>query len=67
LSPWEDEEELRQEFPRAPAWGQAVSKGGGDVTDAEVPSSEADAVDHDEDGIEDRGGNSKAEAQKKKM
>jgi len=32
LSTWEDEEPLRQQFPRAPAWGQAGSKGGGGVT-----------------------------------
>jgi len=29
----EDEEALKQEFPRAPAWGQAVAKGRRDVTD----------------------------------
>lgn len=29
LSTWEDELPLRQQFPRAPAWGQAGSKGGG--------------------------------------
>jgi len=33
LSTWEDEEALKQEFPRAPAWGQAVAKGRRDVTD----------------------------------
>ena len=32
LSTWEDEEPLQQQFPRAPAWGQAGSKGGRDVT-----------------------------------
>jgi len=32
LATWEDYEALRQEFPRATAWGQAVSKGGGDVS-----------------------------------
>jgi hypothetical protein len=32
LATWEDEEPLRQQFPRAPAWGQAVSQGGKDVT-----------------------------------
>lgn len=36
LSTWEDEEALRQEFPRAPAWGQAISRGGGDVTNTRV-------------------------------
>jgi hypothetical protein len=34
LCTWEDEVPLRQQFPRAPAWGQASSKGGGDVTAA---------------------------------
>ena len=29
---WEDREELQQHFPKAPAWGQAASQGGGDVT-----------------------------------
>jgi hypothetical protein len=29
---WEDEEELRRRFPVAPAWDQAVSCGGEDVT-----------------------------------
>ena len=33
LSTWEDEEPLQQQFPRAPAWGQAGSKGGRDVID----------------------------------
>lgn len=37
LSTWEDEEALRQQFPNAPAWGQAGSKGGEDVTN---PTSE---------------------------
>jgi hypothetical protein len=32
LSTWEDEAALRQEFPRAPAWGQADSQGGESVT-----------------------------------
>lgn len=32
LATWEDEVPLRQEFPRALAWGQAGSKEGGDVT-----------------------------------
>jgi len=52
LSTWEDEVSLRQEFPRAPAWGQAVPRGGRDVTDGpaadgpaavstEAPSTEA--------------------------
>jgi hypothetical protein len=33
LSTWEDEIPLCQQFLRAPAWGQAGSKGGGSVTD----------------------------------
>jgi len=36
LSTWEDEEPLQQQFPRAPAWGQAGSKGGRDVTGGTV-------------------------------
>jgi hypothetical protein len=31
LTTWEDEQALRQQFPGAPAWGQAVSQGGKDV------------------------------------
>jgi translation initiation factor IF-1 len=33
---WEDEHWIKEQFPRAPAWGQAVSKGGGDVNDAGI-------------------------------
>ena len=33
LATWEDKETLKQMFPRAPAWGQAVSKKGGILTD----------------------------------
>lgn len=43
LSTWEDEAVLRQRFPEAPAWGQAVCKGEGDVTDPDrhmAPSTE---------------------------
>jgi hypothetical protein len=32
LATWEDEEALRQQFPLAPAWGQAGPQGGVDVT-----------------------------------
>jgi len=39
LATWEDLEPLKQRFPRAPAWGQAVSKGRGGVTTS--PSKEA--------------------------
>jgi len=33
-STWEDEDALRQQFPRAPAWGQAVFQGRRSVTRA---------------------------------
>lgn len=33
LATWEDKDALQQVFPYAPAWGQAVSKGGGNVSD----------------------------------
>ena len=39
MATWEDKETLKQLFPRAPAWGQAVSKGGGVVSD-QVPPGE---------------------------
>jgi hypothetical protein len=32
LATWEDEDAVKHEFPNAPAWGQAVSKGGENVT-----------------------------------
>ncbi|CAD6238507.1 unnamed protein product [Miscanthus lutarioriparius] len=32
LATWEDFEAVRQEYPRATAWGQAVFQGGGDVS-----------------------------------
>jgi len=32
LATWEDAEALRLQFPEAPAWGQADTQGGGDVT-----------------------------------
>jgi hypothetical protein len=38
LATWEDLEELRQRFPRAPAWGQAVSQGGGNVSVTDTPT-----------------------------
>jgi hypothetical protein len=42
LATWEDLEELRQRFPRAPAWGQAGFQGGGIVSDANAsPTTEA--------------------------
>jgi hypothetical protein len=37
LATWEDMEALRQCFPWAPAWGQAASKGGGDVNTTTTP------------------------------
>jgi hypothetical protein len=42
LSTWEDEEAIKQQFSKAPAWGQAVVKEGGNV-------SRADHLDHAED------------------
>jgi hypothetical protein len=32
LATWEDFEALKQRFPHASAWGQAVANGGGNVT-----------------------------------
>jgi hypothetical protein len=32
LATWEDTTTLRQQFPRAPAWGQAALQGGEDVS-----------------------------------
>lgn len=54
LSTWKDEEALRQKFPRAQVWGQAVTIGGRDVTNAKVPSSEhVPEADEPEDGVTD--------------
>jgi len=36
LATWEDLDSLKQQFPRALAWGQAVSKGSGIVSDTIV-------------------------------
>jgi hypothetical protein len=44
LATWEDLEELKQKFPRAPAWGQAGLRRGGDVSNQDAPTKEADAV-----------------------
>jgi len=33
MATWELEDELKQQFPMAPAWGQAGSQGGVDVRD----------------------------------
>ena len=35
LATWEDMEALKQRFPRAPAWGQAGLRQGGDVNDTD--------------------------------
>jgi hypothetical protein len=51
LSTWEDEETLRQQFPRAPAWGQAGSQGGGGVTPATSPVIAADKKSEDDDTV----------------
>lgn len=32
LATWEDEQAIKQRFPMAPAWGQAATEGGGDVS-----------------------------------
>jgi hypothetical protein len=40
LASWEDIEALRQCFPRAPAWGQAGSYQGGDVSNTPVVATE---------------------------
>ena len=37
LATWESVEQLRQQFPRAPAWGQAVSQDRGNVSAPEEP------------------------------
>ena len=43
LSTWEDMEQLRQRFPQAPAWGQAGSDGGGDVSNTTTTPPEDNA------------------------
>jgi hypothetical protein len=58
LSTWEDETALRQDFPRAPAWGQAVPCRGRDVTntktaktvDQVITTSEPDAIQEEANG-----------------
>jgi hypothetical protein len=47
LSTWEDLEHLRQRFPQAPAWGQAGSDRGGDVSN--VPSATGEDTGNTED------------------
>ena len=52
LSTWEDEESLRQQFPYAPAWGQASSKGGRDVTGGKVTTTTDGEISEPDDGKE---------------
>jgi hypothetical protein len=40
LATWESLDELRRRFPRAPAWGHAGSKAGGDVSSSTTPPSQ---------------------------
>lgn len=40
LVTWEDEEALRAKFPEAPAWGQACSQEGGNVSATTPPAQE---------------------------
>ena len=42
LATWEDTEALRQRFPRAPAWGQAGLRRGGDVSNQDASTTEAE-------------------------
>jgi transposase InsO family protein len=44
LATWEDMETLRQRFPRAPAWGQAGSYRGGDVSNHTTASANQEGV-----------------------
>jgi hypothetical protein len=37
LATWEDLEALKQKFPRAPAWGQAASRRGENVSSTTPP------------------------------
>jgi hypothetical protein len=37
LATWESVAHLKQQFPRAPAWGQAVSQDQGNVSTPEAP------------------------------
>jgi hypothetical protein len=43
LATWEDLEALKQRFPRAPAWGQATSEGGEDVS-SQLPEEPEDVA-----------------------
>lgn len=43
LATWESYEPLHQQFPRAPAWGQAGSEDGGNVNTVPDPATAPDA------------------------
>jgi hypothetical protein len=45
LTTWKDCQTLRQRFPQAPAWGQVVSLGGGDVMTATAEAGDQVASD----------------------
>lgn len=43
LATWEDQDDLKRRFPRAPAWGQAGFQGEGNVsTDMAIPQAVAE-------------------------
>lgn len=48
MSTWEDLESLRQQFPRASAWGQVEFQAGGIVNDLEAHEEEAEHLDAEE-------------------
>lgn len=52
LSTWEDEQAIKQSFPMAPAWGQAVIQGEGDVSisNAGEPGQEQEGMEVQEKG-----------------
>ena len=52
LATWEDTEALRQRFPRAPAWGQAGLRWGGDVSIARGEEHDLDTCRADNAGPE---------------
>jgi hypothetical protein len=51
LATWEDMEALKQRFPATPAWGQAVSKGRGNVRTATATSGELLGVQEEPDKV----------------
>ena len=65
LSTWKDEDALRQDFPRAPAWGQAVSQGGQDVTDPATATPTTQKTDESEEVDPDEAGQERARRVKK--